>query len=87
MQSDLVMDCAVVGEPSVSNVESPVAFVVPSPKGTLMPQEKIKETLIAHVAASVSAYKQIREVYFIDQIPRNGNGKTMRKELKKGLIK
>ena len=81
------MDCGVVGQPSECNGEDPVAFRVPSPKGTTLPQEQVRQTLLAHVSASVSELKLIREVYFIDKIPRNGNRKTMRNDLKRLLPK
>lgn len=76
-----VMDAAVVGIPDpVSSEELPMAFIVkkPSAKGVT------EKELMDYVASRVSEYKRLRGgVKFIAAIPRNPNGKIMRRELRK----
>ena len=36
----------------------------------------------AHVTATVAPYKKVREVEFVDAIPKNPSGKILRRELK-----
>ena len=41
---------------------------------------------MAHVTAVVAPYKKVREVEFIDAIPKNPSGKILRRELKAAEI-
>ena len=87
-----VFDAAVIGKPSkeLDVGEIPKAFIIlkPESKGKVLEQE-----IIDWVAERISAYKKIREVEFVDEIPKSGSGKILRRELveqekiKLGLLK
>lgn len=76
-----VRDCGVVGKPDSRFGEVPVAFVVAS---SSKPSEK---DLKDFVASKVAEYKQIAEIVFINEIPKNLTGKILRKNLKEMLTK
>jgi enoyl-CoA hydratase/carnithine racemase len=69
-----VADCAVVPSPDDESGEVPKAFVVR--KG-----EVTAEELIDFVAERVTSYKRVRDVQFVDVIPRSAAGKVLRREL------
>ena len=75
-----VSDAAVIGKPSIELDigEIPKAFIIlkPESKGKVSEQE-----IIEWVAERISAYKKIREVEFVDEIPKSGSGKILRREL------
>ena len=75
-----VSDAAVIGKPSkeLGIGEIPKAFIIlkPESKGKVFEQE-----IIDWVAERISAYKKIREVEFVDEIPKSGSGKILRREL------
>jgi len=75
-----VSDAAVIGKPSkeLDIGEIPKAFIIlkPESKGKVSEQE-----IIAWVAERISAYKKIREVEFVEDIPKSGSGKILRREL------
>jgi acyl-CoA synthetase (AMP-forming)/AMP-acid ligase II len=75
-----VSDAAVIGKPSkeLDVGEIPKAFIIlkPESKGKVLEQE-----IIDWVAERISAYKKIREVEFVDEIPKSGSGKILRREL------
>ncbi|KAF1776779.1 Leucine-rich repeat domain, L domain-like [Phytophthora cactorum] len=73
----LVADsCCVRGRSLETGEETPKAFVV------LKEGEKLtSEALIAFVAAKVADYKRVREVEFIDTIPKSLSGKILRRKL------
>jgi long-chain acyl-CoA synthetase len=71
-----VLAAAVVGKPDAAVGELPVAFVVPaSPAVTA-------ESLMAAVNEQVVAYKRLRDVVFVDQIPVSAAGKVLKRELR-----
>lgn len=72
-----VADCAVVGRPDEAAGEVPKAFVVVK-EGQKIDAKK----LMQFVDEKVAHHKKIREVAFIDQIPRSPSGKILRKALK-----
>ena len=76
MEMAEVVDCAVVGKPDEEAGELPVAFVAPRDRSVT--EEHIKEYVAAHVAP----YKKIRQVIFVDAIPRAASGKLLRRSLK-----
>jgi len=78
-----VSDCGVVGRQDASAGEIPVAFVVLR-EGSA-PSEKTKEALCGFVADRLTAYKQPREIVFVEAIPKTASGKILRKELRKIL--
>jgi len=70
-----VLDAAVVGVPHAEGGEAPKAFVVaaaPIEPGALM----------AWVAERVAPYKKVREVEFVERIPKSPTGKILRRELR-----
>lgn len=71
-----VRDVAVVGVRDAHGAESPKAFV------TLHPAKSLSgERVQAHVKSQVAGYKQVREVEFVDAIPRSPAGKILRRLL------
>lgn len=71
-----VRDVAVVGVRDAHGAESPKAFV------TLHPCKSLSgERVQAHVKSQVAGYKQVREVEFVDAIPRSPAGKILRRLL------
>jgi acyl-CoA synthetase (AMP-forming)/AMP-acid ligase II len=70
-----IADAAVVGVPDEEASEVPKAFVVAAGPVTA-------EEILAFVAERVAPYKKIRQVEFIDQIPRTPVGKIERRSLK-----
>lgn len=71
-----VMDCAVIGKPDSYAGEIPKAFVVTKP-GTKAASKEI----IDFVKGRIAEYKWVREVEFIDYIPRTQSGKILRRVL------
>jgi len=72
-----VADVAVIGVPDEEAGELPKAFIVRAPGSAVEPA-----VLQAFVAGHVSTYKQIRQVEFIDAIPKSASGKILRRELR-----
>jgi long-chain acyl-CoA synthetase len=72
-----VKECAVVGRPDPSAGEIPKAYVVLKPEGKVS-----KEELISFCAEKIAPYKRIREVEFIDEIPKTPVGKVLRRILR-----
>jgi len=72
-----IADAAVIGAFDDDGQELPKAFVVPSAGVELSQQE-----VIDHVAAHVAPYKKVREVQFVDEIPKSSSGKIMRRDLR-----
>ncbi len=83
LEHPAVRDCGVVGQPDSAAGEIPVAFVVLR-EGSA-PSQKIKEGLCGFVADRLTHYKQPREIYFVDAIPKTASGKILRRELRKTL--
>lgn len=75
LQHPAVGDCAVVGKPDPVAGEIPKAYVML--RGGAEATEK---ELIKFVAEKVAGYKRIREVEFVDMIPRSLAGKVLRRE-------
>ncbi len=73
-----IADAAVVGvrDPD-SGEEVPKAFVVLQPEATLSGDE-----IMDFVAGQVAPYKKVRQVAFIDAIPKSAAGKILRRELR-----
>jgi len=76
---EAIKDVAVVGKPDPEAGEIPKAFVV------LKPEYKNKvtaEEIIEWCKERISGYKRIREVEFVDEIPRTASGKILRRVLR-----
>lgn len=74
-----VLDCAVIRKADEEAGEVPKAYVV------LKPEEAARatapEAITAFVAARVAPHKRIRDLEFIDQIPKSASGKILRRVL------
>ncbi len=71
----MVRDAAVVGTPDRTSGEVPKAFVVT--QGDVSSEE-----LMAFVAAEVASFKKVRQVEFVNEIPRSVSGKILRRLLR-----
>ncbi|MET9952963.1 4-coumarate--CoA ligase family protein [Streptomyces sp. NPDC006339] len=75
---DGVADAAVIGVRDADGTEIPKAFVVRQPAAAGLTAEDV----MAHVAERVAPYKKIRQVEFVDTVPRAASGKILRRELR-----
>lgn len=74
-----VADVAVVGVEDDVSGELPKAFVVKTPESRITEAQ-----VIAFLEPRVAPFKQLKGgVQFVEYIPKNAAGKTLRKELKK----
>jgi long-chain acyl-CoA synthetase len=73
-----VEQCAVVGKPDEGVGEAPVAFIKLVPGA-----DAGREELMEFINSQVAAYKKIRDVIFMDEIPVSGAGKVLKRELRK----
>ncbi|MET4430597.1 4-coumarate--CoA ligase family protein [Mycolicibacterium sp. 624] len=75
-----IADAAVIGvQDPESGEEVPKAFVVKQSDGAA---ELTETAVMDFVAGQVAAYKKVRQVAFIDAIPKSASGKILRKDLK-----
>ncbi len=72
-----VNDAGVIGVPMDDGGEAPKACVVAA-------DGLDSEELIAYVADRVAPYKRIREVEFVDEVPKSASGKILRRVLREG---
>jgi acyl-CoA synthetase (AMP-forming)/AMP-acid ligase II len=72
-----VADAAVIPKPDEEAGEIPKAFVVLKPDADITPEELVK-----WANGKLAGYKNLREVEFIDAIPKNASGKLLRRVLK-----
>jgi len=71
-----VADTAVVSKPDDEAGEIPKAFVVRTPGASATAAE-----LMSYVAKHVAGYKKVREIEFVDAIPKSPSGKILRRVL------
>ena len=71
-----VADAGVIGKPDEEAGEIPKAFVQLRAGATATADE-----LIAFVKSRIADYKRVREVEFIEKVPRTASGKILRREL------
>jgi acyl-CoA synthetase (AMP-forming)/AMP-acid ligase II len=71
-----VADAAVIPKRDEEAGEIPKAFVVVRADATATPEE-----LMTYVAGRVASHKKVREVEFVDEIPKSASGKILRRVL------
>ena len=76
LEHDGVADAAVIGKPDEESGEIPKAFVVRKAGSAVS-----EDDLMAFVASQIATFKHIREVEFIDSIPKSASGKILRRVL------
>ena len=76
LEHPAVADVAVIGKADAEAGEIPKAFVVQKPGVEVSPDD-----LMGFVAGQVATFKQVREIEFIDAIPKNPSGKILRRIL------
>ncbi len=76
LTDERIADAAVIGINAGGN-EVPKAFVVPMPG-----VELTEDDVIEYVAARVAPYKKVRQVEFIEAVPKAASGKILRRELR-----
>jgi long-chain acyl-CoA synthetase len=72
-----VRECAVVGKHDDLAGEIPVAFVVQTPG-----QAVTSEELIDFCRERIAPYKRIREVRFVDELPKTPVGKLLKRKIR-----
>ena len=71
-----IADAGVIGKADAEAGEIPKAFVQLRPNTTATADE-----IMAFVKERIADYKRVREVEFIDKVPRTASGKILRREL------
>ncbi|WP_119342839.1 AMP-binding protein [Facilibium subflavum] len=81
LQMPQVKDAAIVGTPSHSTGEKPVAFIVLEKDQSLTEKEVIDfcHTQLAH-------YKTPKTIFFLDELPKSPVGKVLKQDLKKKYL-
>ena len=84
LEHPAVKECGVVGRSCDEAGEVPVAFV--ALRNGFVEGGKLRAELCSFVADRLTHYKQPREVYFVDAVPKTPSGKILRRELRKQLV-
>ncbi|KAI0341122.1 phenylacetyl-CoA ligase [Trametopsis cervina] len=82
-----VADVGVVGVPDDYAGELPVGFIVLKDAAKSHPVEDERAKIAKHVQDAKSRYKWLKEVHFVDAIPRNPSGKILRRVLRDEYLK
>ena len=77
---ELVEDCAVIGIADNYSGEVPKAFVVLRDQGSA--GEDVGMRLMDYVKTRKVGYKRVREIEFVDAVPKSATGKLLRRVLK-----
>ena len=75
-----VMEAAVVGAPDREWGERVVAYVVSRP-GAAVTAEELDRLCLGHIAR----FKRPRAYHFVESLPKNNNGKVLKRQLRAGL--
>ncbi|HEY0685613.1 MAG TPA: AMP-binding protein [Steroidobacter sp.] len=81
LQSGLVEECAVVGQPHYMLDEVPVAFVVPKDPSS----DAVARSIIEYCRQNLAQFKVVRDVHLIDRLPRGLMEKVLKKSLRDRL--
>ncbi|MBD0840251.1 4-coumarate--CoA ligase family protein [Streptomyces sp. TRM68416] len=73
-----IADAAVIGVQDDNGNEVPRAYVVRQPTATELSEGEV----MMYVAERVAPYKRVRQVTFIDGVPRAASGKILRRQLR-----
>src|SRR5690554_3468851 len=76
-----VLEVGVIGMPDPNSTERVVAYVVPKDKGVTSAE------IIAHAKQQLTNYKVLKEVYFVDELPKSNVGKILRRIVKENHLK
>jgi long-chain acyl-CoA synthetase len=76
LEHPAVLDAAVIPKQAPEAGEVPKAFVVLQPGA-----EVSQEDLMGFIADKVAPYKKVRQVEFVESIPKSLSGKILRREL------
>jgi len=76
MEHPAVADAAVIPKPHPEGGEIPKAFIILKPS-----EEATADDIIQFVADRVAPHKKVREVEFVDAIPKSLSGKILRRDL------
>jgi acyl-CoA synthetase (AMP-forming)/AMP-acid ligase II len=71
-----IVDAAVIGVPSATWGESPLAVVV------VCDGNVCAEDVMAHTRGKLAPFKTVKKVEFVTEIPRNPSGKILKRELR-----
>jgi acyl-CoA synthetase (AMP-forming)/AMP-acid ligase II len=80
LEHPAVRDCGVVGRADSDAGEIPCAFIVL--REGFIANPHVETDIRGYVSERLTAYKQPREVHFVDAIPRNPSGKILRRKLR-----
>jgi long-chain acyl-CoA synthetase len=83
LEHPAVRECGVVGRSDACAGEIPVAFV--ALRDGFVTGKKLEEELCAFVAERLTHYKQPRQIYFVDVVPKTASGKILRRELRQAI--
>ncbi|MGW3726119.1 AMP-binding enzyme, partial [Streptomyces sp. NPDC000851] len=73
-----IADAAVIGVYNEDGNEVPRAYVVRQPSAPDLSEGEV----MMYVAERVAPYKRVRQVTFIDAVPRAASGKILRRQLR-----
>jgi acyl-CoA synthetase (AMP-forming)/AMP-acid ligase II len=88
VQHPQVAEVAVVGAPSERWGETPIAIVVPRARAAgqdVIPDDSAAEALRQWANARLGKQQRIHRVFYRDSLPRNPNGKILKRELRREL--
>jgi acyl-CoA synthetase (AMP-forming)/AMP-acid ligase II len=77
LTNDAIADAAVIGVKDADGEEIPKAFVVKQQGAEIS-----EDDVMSFVASRIAPHKKVRVVEFIDEIPKSGSGKILRKDLR-----